>query len=413
VTRALVLVLVLAPVLSCKKKSDVPKLFLDGGPAATKADAAATPADAPPAPTRPVPDKLAVSEHASCALMSDESVRCWGLGDQNQLGDGLKRDSPVPIDPKLRGVKDLVASRAFVCALLDDRSVACWGGIGFGAAAQTPKPAGVSGVTKAQRIFAVGGAACAAIDGGALVCWGDVDERGRITNTGAHRAPTAVAGMDHVAALAERAALREDGDLVYWDGTTPKRALIDDGKEIASAGDTACVLRGNHRAYCMQSDADCNPKSPPPAPAPAKPAKGKPKPGKKPPPPKPAPPPEPKVSLRDLPFNQVTHLAFDYGGTCVIQPDQRVWCVDPASACHMVANMKPVPAIDELSAHCGRKHDGTVVCWRNPGERAIPISGVAHATDLVARYTQGCALDRDHHVACWKATDPATPVPFE
>jgi hypothetical protein len=310
--------LVALAVVACAKKSDAPKFYLDGGPAPVKADAAPAPADAPTAPApKPTQVKVAAGDTIACALMSDEGVQCW-------------QGSTPPVDEKLRGVKDIVASHGFSCALLDDTSVTCWGDIGFGAAAKTPKPAGVPGVTKAVRIFAVAGAGCAAIADGAFVCWGDVDERGRVTGTSAHRSPTAVAGVDHVVALAERAALRDDGDLVYWTSGAAKRAQITDGKEVASTGDTACVLRDGGKTWCIAPQPICA-KPKPAAPPPKKPAKGKP--AKKPPPP----PPEPQPTLEELPLPKGQHLALDSGELCVAVDAHKLACVDRANACRVTA----------------------------------------------------------------------------
>jgi hypothetical protein len=324
------LVMLVALAACSKKTMEMPNLVRDAD-IAKPSDATAA-ADAPAAAAAKLTaDKVVFADGIACALLSDATVRCW-------------HGAEPPVDEKLRGVKDVVASHAFACALLDDSSVTCWGDIGFGTQAKNPKPAGVPGVTKVQKIFAVGGAGCAAISDGELACWGDVDERGRIGAGGAHRAPTAVAGVDHVAAVAERAMLREDGDLAYWDGTAWKRAGISDGKDVASAGDSACVLRADQNVYCMSPQPICGKPAPAPAPAP-KPAKPAKKPakaakGKKPPPP-PPPPEPPKSALEKLPLGKVSRLAFAGGELCAEPEAGKLTCVD--RACKVTIKMAPKP----------------------------------------------------------------------
>ena len=72
----------------------------------------------------------------TCALLADESVRCWGTGGILGLGDGQARGDepnemgdnlpPVDLGPG-RTAKILAAGDAHTCALLDDSRVKCWG----------------------------------------------------------------------------------------------------------------------------------------------------------------------------------------------------------------------------------------------------------------------------------------------
>lgn len=379
-------VAVLLALAACPKKHDQPKLYLDSGHVAVTADAAPVP-DAPPPPAeKPVPTELVVGDTIACALLSDATVRCWN-------------GAEPAVDEHIHGVKQLVASKGFACALLDDASVSCWGDIGFGTAAKTPKPVGVPSVTKVQKIFAVGGAACATIaNTGALACWGDVDERGRITETGAHRAATAVAGLDHVTQLSARAALRDDGSLVYYDAGTPKPVAIHDGKQLASLGDTTCVLSATGFVSCTPPDPPCTAPPPPPK----KPGKGKR-------PAKPAPPPpEPKPALEELALGKSAQLAFGMGGLCALGNGQ-VTCIDPAQRCHDKPEHRSGPQLDQVSGPCAiTSRQRGVVCW-DKGKPAA-IAGIEHAAAIVANAAQACAADKEHHVACWTGSGPARPI---
>lgn len=80
---------------------------------------------------------LAVSSH-TCALLSDGSVKCWGLNDYGQLGLGdteNRGDGPGEMCDNLPAVSlgtgrtavGLVAGWGHGCARLDDGSAKCWG----------------------------------------------------------------------------------------------------------------------------------------------------------------------------------------------------------------------------------------------------------------------------------------------
>jgi len=61
--------------------------------------------------------------------MSNGGVRCWGLNDNGQLGDGTttSRSTP-PTSDMLTGVQAITADYAHTCALMGTGGVHCWGG---------------------------------------------------------------------------------------------------------------------------------------------------------------------------------------------------------------------------------------------------------------------------------------------
>jgi alpha-tubulin suppressor-like RCC1 family protein len=77
-----------------------------------------------------------------CALLSDTTVKCWGRGDSGQLGDGniypdtgASSGNPTPVVVSgLTGVKQLVTGSEanHTCAVLFDDTVRCWGYNGHG-----------------------------------------------------------------------------------------------------------------------------------------------------------------------------------------------------------------------------------------------------------------------------------------
>jgi alpha-tubulin suppressor-like RCC1 family protein len=97
-----------------------------------------TPAAAPPADLGPGRTATAVSagDFHTCAVLDDGSVRCWGFGQNGRLGIGSQvnigdDESPASVPPVNLGpghtAKAITAGGAHTCAILDDNTVRCWG----------------------------------------------------------------------------------------------------------------------------------------------------------------------------------------------------------------------------------------------------------------------------------------------
>lgn len=77
--------------------------------------------------------QVAVGQYHTCAVLSDGTIRCWGLNDLGQLGDGSNSSSPAPVGvrssagPLLTGVKQVAVSARSSCARLASGTVMCWG----------------------------------------------------------------------------------------------------------------------------------------------------------------------------------------------------------------------------------------------------------------------------------------------
>jgi alpha-tubulin suppressor-like RCC1 family protein len=139
---------------------------------------------------------IAVGRIHTCAILDDDTVKCWGNGDFVQLGvhvnfntfqpgsmgDNLKR---VDLGKGRRAVQ-LVAGADFNCALLDNNEVKCWGSNSAGQmGTRTPvrhKTPGTArgtydpvplGPGKVRRIYAGNEHACAQFDDRSFKCWGD------------------------------------------------------------------------------------------------------------------------------------------------------------------------------------------------------------------------------------------------
>lgn len=76
---------------------------------------------------------LSVGDNHTCALMNDQTVKCWGQNDSGQLGDGTttNRTSMVTVltapGTPLTDVAKIYLGRAQSCAILTDKTAKCWG----------------------------------------------------------------------------------------------------------------------------------------------------------------------------------------------------------------------------------------------------------------------------------------------
>lgn len=72
---------------------------------------------------------LDIGEQYSCAVLASGEVRCWGRGQEGQLGDGTKVSHVLPAPTVAFGKQALTVSTGlqFACARLADGTLQCWG----------------------------------------------------------------------------------------------------------------------------------------------------------------------------------------------------------------------------------------------------------------------------------------------
>jgi alpha-tubulin suppressor-like RCC1 family protein len=64
----------------------------------------------------------------SCAILSDKSVKCWGLGREGQLGNASNTSSSTPVVvSNVSNAVEIAAGDYHTCALSASGSVQCWG----------------------------------------------------------------------------------------------------------------------------------------------------------------------------------------------------------------------------------------------------------------------------------------------
>eukprot|EP00438_Fugacium_kawagutii_P034184 Skav233182 [mRNA] locus=scaffold24:196492:198081:+ [translate_table: standard] len=133
-----------------------------------------------------------------CAILDDDSLRCWGHNDYGQLGRGDTEtigDAPEEMGNALhpvdlgtsRTAKQMCAGELHTCAVLDDGSVKCFGNGGSGQLGQGTTidignqpnqmgdnlPAVDLGGRKAKQISCGYGHTCAILNDDSLRCWGE------------------------------------------------------------------------------------------------------------------------------------------------------------------------------------------------------------------------------------------------
>jgi alpha-tubulin suppressor-like RCC1 family protein len=116
----------------------------------------------------------------TCALASGGAVKCWGLNNTGQLGDGTTTDhiTPAPVSGLTSGVTAITARQGYACALTAAGGVKCWGTneygqLGNGTTINQLMPLSVSGLNSGVAAISSGSShACALTIGGAVKCWG-------------------------------------------------------------------------------------------------------------------------------------------------------------------------------------------------------------------------------------------------
>jgi len=209
---------------------------------------------------------VVAGDHHTCAILDDNSLKCWGRNNNGQLGIGGTTDysSPQPVDLGSNQVAVAInLGQSHVCAIVDNGSLKCWGGGGNGqlgtgssASYDTPQLVNLGSGRTAAAIAAGIYHTCAILDNASLYCWGS-NSRGQLgiggttnsysspqfVNLGSSRTVVAVeAGNYHTCAILDNASLNcwgrnSHGQLGIGgstaDRTTPQSVDLGAGRHMA------------------------------------------------------------------------------------------------------------------------------------------------------------------------------------
>ncbi len=326
---------------------------------------------------------LAAGRFQTCALLSDGTVRCWGLvGPNDECTFGTPTLTPATVSG-ISGATAIAAGVQYQCAVVAGGTVMCWGCGTFGGfrTTQLPyPPVAVANVSGATAIGASDGGTCALISDGTVWCWGTLGVPSLTpSDVGVGLLPPApVPGLSSVVAM-------------------------------SVGGQGICTVIADGTVECWGNND----------------AAGS------------------RVPVRVAGLTDAVAVATTYTDTCALTSGGTVQCWGSGPLGDGTTNdsMTPVAisgltgatAIATAAANFALMPQGTVEAWgrnysgqlgngtRSPSLSPVPVTGMVGATALAAGESHVCAAFPDGTVKCWGSNsrgqlgdgttnDSATPV---
>jgi len=214
----------------------------------------------------------------NCAVLNNGKVKCWGLNDHGQLGNGNTNPSLVPVE--VIGISNAVnvdAGNFSSCALLATGAIKCWGSnrggqLGDGTILRHLTPITVPGISDAVDVSLGDYHACAVRSNGSVQCWGTNGEHGLLGNNSTSvtpSTPVAVVGISNAvdvsASNGHSCAALSDGGVRCWgfnnagrlgngtydDSLTPAQVNgITNAVAVTTGGTHSCALLSGGAVSC-------------------------------------------------------------------------------------------------------------------------------------------------------------------
>lgn len=175
--------------------------------------------------------QIASGSNHLCALLIDQTIKCWGASFIGQLGNETILDSQSSVPVTVSGISN-AAQIAFgsdhSCALLTDHTIKCWGANFSGQLGnetiidnQSKIPVAVSGISNATQIALGSSHSCALLTDQTIKCWGK-NEDGQLGNetTNSSTIPVTVSGISNAVQItlgkSHSCALLTDHTIKCW-----------------------------------------------------------------------------------------------------------------------------------------------------------------------------------------------------
>jgi alpha-tubulin suppressor-like RCC1 family protein len=217
----------------------------------------------------------------TCALLTNQSVYCWGGNFNGEVGDGTGTEQDSPVATGVTSALDINAGLgSHTCALLSTGGASCWGEGDLGECGDgnlTPSnlsPVTVSSLSGGFAISLGYAHSCAVVSGGALKCWGDETYSELGDNGTTNSAVPVTASQTGVAAVAggfyHTCALTNAGAVTCWgynfygqlgngtntDSTSPVTAISSGAAAISAGFYHTCAFMTDGTVQCWGYNGD-------------------------------------------------------------------------------------------------------------------------------------------------------------
>jgi alpha-tubulin suppressor-like RCC1 family protein len=355
--------------------------------------------------------KLALGLGHACGVFADQSLKCWGVGDSGQLGNGVVNFSSTPITvPGVTSPSSVAVLGNTTCAASANGAVRCWGwgqrgAVGNDSAVTVSAPTPVSSALSFRKLSASDSHICGNTTSGTVACWGE-GSSGQLGN-GLPRVhlvpfkPTDVANVKEFVVGAFSSCAVEIDSTVSCMGAIPlpndgvmgnkpvRVPGISNAQSVGIGWGYACALTQAGSVFCWGSDNydalggsriywSGSPLPPSAAITPS-----------------------------------ASHLSVGDYHSCIVALTQRVWCwgnnyggqLGPLGNSRLPVE---IPGIDDavrVSAgfdySCALRSNGTVRCWGNYRSGFRDLPGISTAVNLHADNSVVCARLSDGALKCF------------